>query len=114
MPLVIAFRCRVTLTANSTGVPSLSDRNQEAAACVETPDERPPSLHDVLTRIRDLIVEGHIATGDRISEREICDALGISRTPWREALKVLPAEGGVELVANRGAPRFGEEEIRYL
>ena len=61
--MVIAFRCRVILTANSTGVPSLSDRNQEAAACVELlPNERPSFLHeDALTRVRDLIVEGHIA-----------------------------------------------------
>jgi DNA-binding GntR family transcriptional regulator len=108
---------RVTLTANSTGVPSLSDRNQEAAACVELPNERPPYLHeDVLTRVRDLIVEGHIAADARISEREICDALGNSRTPLREAMKVLAAEMVVELLPNRGARvrRFGEEEIRYL
>jgi DNA-binding GntR family transcriptional regulator len=61
-------------------------------------------------------VEGHIAAGAQISEREICDALGISRTPLREALKVLAAEGVVELLPNRGARvrRFGEEEIRYL
>jgi len=48
-------------------------------------------------------VEGHIAAGARISEREICDALGDSRTPLREALKVLAAEGVVELLPNRGA-----------
>jgi DNA-binding GntR family transcriptional regulator len=114
--MVIAFRCRVTLTANSTGVPSLSDRNQEAAACVDLPNERPPYLHeDVLTRVRDLIVEGHIAAGARISAREICDALGDSRMLLREALKVLAAEGVVELLPNRGARvRRFEEEIRYL
>jgi DNA-binding GntR family transcriptional regulator len=62
------------------------------------------SLHDeILSRLRDHIVEGNIPDGGRISERQICEMLKVSRTPLREALKVLAAEGLVELLPNRGA-----------
>ncbi len=69
----------------------------------ESPREE-QSLHDeILTRLRDHIVEGNIPDGGRIPERQLCEMLGISRTPLREALKVLAAEGLVELLPNRGA-----------
>jgi DNA-binding GntR family transcriptional regulator len=62
------------------------------------------SLHDeTLTRLRDHIVEGNIPDGGRIPERQLCEMLKISRTPLREALKVLASEGLVELLPNRGA-----------
>ena len=62
------------------------------------------SLHDeVIERIRDMIVEGEIAPGARVPEREFCERFGISRTPLREALKVLASEGIVQLLPNRGA-----------
>jgi DNA-binding GntR family transcriptional regulator len=62
------------------------------------------SLHDeILTRLRDHIVEGNIADGGRVPERQLCEMLKISRTPLREALKVLASEGLVELLPNRGA-----------
>jgi len=62
------------------------------------------SLHDELAdRLRDLIVEGELAAGERISEKALCSRFGVSRTPLREALKVLAHEGLVELSPNRGA-----------
>ena len=62
------------------------------------------SLHDeILSKLRDHIVEGNIPDGGRIPERQLCEMLRISRTPLREALKVLAAEGLVELLPNRGA-----------
>jgi DNA-binding GntR family transcriptional regulator len=62
------------------------------------------SLHDEATeRIRDMIVEGRLAAGEWINEAELCQQLQISRTPLREALKVLATEGLVELVPRRGA-----------
>jgi DNA-binding GntR family transcriptional regulator len=63
-----------------------------------------PSLHDEVTaRLRDLIVEGRLPAGERIPELDVARSLGISRTPLREALKVLASEGLVELQAGRGA-----------
>ncbi|GHU05783.1 GntR family transcriptional regulator [Betaproteobacteria bacterium] len=62
------------------------------------------SLHDVVvSRIRDMIIEGLIVVGERIHEGQLCQQLGISRTPLREALKVLASEGLVDLVPGRGA-----------
>ena len=67
------------------------------------------SLHDeILGRLRDYLVEGNIPDGDRIPERQLCEMLGISRTPLREALKVLASEGLIDLLPNRGA------RVRYL
>ena len=62
------------------------------------------ALHDeVVRRLRDLIVEGELAPGARVPERELCARFGISRTPLREALKVLATEGLVDLQHHRGA-----------
>lgn len=58
---------------------------------------------DTCDRIRDMIVHGDLASGERINEMELCEVLGVSRTPIREALKVLAAEGLVELLPNRGS-----------
>src|ERR1700751_4040599 len=72
-----------------------------AATATEPQDQ---SLHDeILNRLRDHIVEGNIPDGGRIPERQLCEMLGISPTPLREALKVLAAEGLIELLPNRGA-----------
>ncbi|MCF3933594.1 GntR family transcriptional regulator [Acuticoccus sp. M5D2P5] len=54
-------------------------------------------------RIRDMIVAGELPAGDRIPERMITERLGISRTPLREAFKILEAEGLVHIEPNRGA-----------
>lgn len=62
------------------------------------------SLHDqVAQRLRRMLVEGHIAPGAKLNERELCDLLEVSRTPLREAIKMLAAEGLVELLPHRGA-----------
>ena len=73
------------------------------------------SLHGgVLSRLRDAIVEGRLTPGARVAERELCAELGVSRTPLREALKVLAAEGLVELLPNRGARvrQFTTHDVR--
>src|SRR6202048_626547 len=81
-----------------------SDAAPVAVAVGAVPEREEQSLHDgILIRLRDHIVEGNIRDGDRIPERQLCEMLGISRTPLREALKVLASEGLVELLPNRGA-----------
>jgi DNA-binding GntR family transcriptional regulator len=61
-------------------------------------------LHNQAARkIRDMIVRGVLAPGTMLEEVAICEALGVSRTPLREALKLLAAEGLVELRRNRTA-----------
>jgi DNA-binding GntR family transcriptional regulator len=59
--------------------------------------------HEVATRLRQRIVEGHMAGGTKLNERELSESLKVSRTPLREAIKTLAAEGLVELLPNRGA-----------
>lgn len=58
---------------------------------------------EVADRVRELIEQGDLAPGERISEKQLCERFGVSRTPLREALKVLASEGLVELLPNRGA-----------
>lgn len=58
---------------------------------------------ELVGRLRDMIVEGTLKAGEKISEPDLCDMFGVSRTPLREALKVLAAEGLVDLTPNRGA-----------
>ncbi len=63
----------------------------------------PNSLHDeVAARLRDLIFSGDLLPGAFIDEVAMADRLAISRTPLREALKVLAAEGLVRHEPRRG------------
>jgi DNA-binding GntR family transcriptional regulator len=74
-----------------------------------------PRLHDtVVDHLRNFIVEGLLAPGVKLNERKLCETLGISRTPLREALKVLAAEGLIDILPNRGASisQMSEAEIR--
>jgi len=62
------------------------------------------SLHgQVAHRLRQMLVESSILPGAKLNERELCEELKVSRTPLREAIKMLAAEGLVELLPNRGA-----------
>jgi len=75
------------------------------------------SLHDeVASRIRDMIIEGALEPGAKIVETQLCQTLGVSRTPLREALKTLASEGLIELVAARGAvvKRFSPKDVRDM
>lgn len=62
------------------------------------------SLHDELVeRLRGMISSGALAPGEKIQEKVLCQQFGVSRTPLREALKVLASEGIVTLQPHRGA-----------
>lgn len=94
-------------TANAPGAVA-DGRDRDGPA-----DERDPPAtaaivrsslpEQVAGRLRDMIVQNELAPGDRIRERTISAALNVSRTPLREALQVLAAEGLVDLLPNRGA-----------
>jgi DNA-binding GntR family transcriptional regulator len=71
-------------------------------------------LHDqVANRLRALIQSGQLKPDDRLNESELAERFGISRTPLREAIKILATEGLLELLPNRGArvARFSEAEV---
>lgn len=67
------------------------------------PIARRPLHEEAAERLRDLIEQGRLAPGARLNERLLTAQLGVSRTPLREAFKVLATEGLVELLPNRGA-----------
>ena len=75
------------------------------------------TLHaDLLAGLRDLINQGDLEPGARVPERALCERFSVSRTPLREALKVLAAEGLVELRPNRGAriAMLGDDHLSHL
>jgi DNA-binding GntR family transcriptional regulator len=53
--------------------------------------------------IREAIIDGRLAPGERLKEEELARELGMSRTPVREALLMLESEGLVESIPRRGA-----------
>ncbi|MFC3123660.1 GntR family transcriptional regulator [Pseudoroseomonas globiformis] len=63
---------------------------------------RRPLQEEVAARLRDLITQGQLAPGARLNEVALCGQLGVSRTPLREAVRMLAGEGLVELVPARG------------
>ena len=85
-------------------------------AGIATPISRQP-LHDIVaTRLRDLIIEGVLAPGDRLNETRLVEDLGISRTPLREAIKTLVGEGLIEARPNRGTfvRQFSAQEFKGM
>jgi DNA-binding GntR family transcriptional regulator len=74
-------------------------------------------IHEVVRgAIRDRVLDGRLAAGSRIDEKALCEQLNVSRTPIREALKVLAAEGLIELLPNKGSRVIGNSatRIRHL
>lgn len=69
----------------------------------------------VAVRLRQLLVEGVLAPGTKLNERELCERLGVSRTPLREAVRLLAAEGLVTLDPGRGAfaPVLSPDDVAH-
>ena len=66
-------------------------------------------------RLRTLIIEGMLAPGARLNERELSEQLGLSRTPLREAFRLLAAEGLLLQLPNRGVQvvALSREDVRH-
>lgn len=88
-------------TADSPALEARQGMPQEARTSTVEPGE--PLTKSVANRLRDLIAQDALPAGERIRERALAERLQVSRTPLREALKVLATEGLVELFPNRGA-----------
>ena len=77
------------------------------AAVARIVQERAPLVRNASAAatelIRQAIVDGRLPPGQRLKEEELARELGISRTPVREALLILQAEGLVDAAPNRGA-----------
>ncbi|WP_340108293.1 GntR family transcriptional regulator [Pikeienuella sp. HZG-20] len=78
---------------------------------------RKETLHDqVASRVRDLIIEGVLEPGSRIDESTLLRQLGVSRTPFRESLRTLAAEGLVEIRPSHGSRvrKLSPEEVQSM
>src|SRR5260370_34947511 len=64
------------------------------------------SLHDQLVaKLREMILNNELRAGSALPEKMLCESVGVSRTPLREAFKVLASEGLIELRPHR-TPRI--------
>ncbi len=77
-----------------------------------------PIDHNVLPNriidfIRDKIIIGEIKAGEKVSEAKLSEELQISRTPIREAIRLLECEGFIEIIPRKGAvvKSFSKEDI---
>lgn len=70
----------------------------------------------LFTEIRENILQGKYATGEKITESKICKKYEVSRTPVREAFKQLELEGLIENIPNRGAfvLGFSKQDIQDI
>jgi DNA-binding GntR family transcriptional regulator len=57
----------------------------------------------IADRIREMIRQGHLLKGQKVKESDLCEKLGVSRTPVREALRTLSSEGLINLIPQKGA-----------
>lgn len=70
---------------------------------VDTASERTSAAGRAYQYLRTRILEGAFQPGEHLKENEVAAALGVSRTPIREAIRRLDSDGWVELVPDRGA-----------
>lgn len=71
---------------------------------------------EAYAQLRGRILSGELSDGARLAEEDLAETLGISRTPVREALRRLAAEGLVELLPNRGArvPTWDDDDVEDI
>ncbi|MBB5217474.1 GntR family transcriptional regulator [Parapusillimonas granuli] len=93
--------------------PLLAPYSASAPITTDAVDRRtlPTTVAD---RLREMIIEGQLPAGSRLNERALCDLLQVSRTPLREAFRLLSAEGLVRMQPNRGAQviALSEKDVR--
>jgi GntR family transcriptional regulator, trigonelline degradation regulator len=81
---------------------SIESDIQRHAKRAAAPRDPTPVRAQLAQALRRLITEGVYKAGDRMTERELCDRLGVSRPSLREALRQLEAEGLIDILPNRG------------
>ena len=81
---------------------------------MKKPMEKHLTLREkILENIRDAIISGSLKAGSRVSEPELAERYGISRTPIREALRQLESEGYLTVIPRRGAvvSEFSQKDV---
>ena len=77
-------------------------RSSTPAPTLEIQKLAAPWRQQVLDGLRQAIISGHLAPGQRLTERELTERMGVSRTVVREALRQLESEGLVAIIPNKG------------
>ncbi len=62
-----------------------------------------PLSGNLFSQLQSDILRGRLKSGEKLSEQQVCDQYGLSRTPVREAFRQLELEGLIETIPNRGA-----------
>ena len=81
---------------------------------MKKPMEKHLTLREkILEHIRDAIISGSLKAGSRVSEPELAERYGISRTPIREAFRQLESEGYLTVIPRRGAvvSEFSQKDV---
>lgn len=81
---------------------------------MKKPMEKHLTLREkILEHIRDAIISGSLKAGSKVSEPELAERYGISRTPIREAFRQLEAEGYLTVIPRRGAvvSEFSQKDV---
>jgi len=81
---------------------------------MKRPMEKHLTLREkILENIRDAIISGSLKAGSRVSEPELAERYGISRTPIREAFRQLESEGYLTVIPRRGAvvSEFSQKDV---
>ncbi len=100
-----------------TATPAAVSSAKSAASAPSITDVEAPARDDsAYGQVRSLIASGELASGSWLRETTLADRIGVSRTPIREALNRLAAEGLVELSRNKGAQvvSFSPDDIAGL
>ena len=91
-------------------------RRERSASAQLVPIARPALKDEVISQLKQMIDDGVLIAGSRLPERQLCEQLGVSRTPLREAFRVLVSEGILEMQPHRGATvkAFKAEDIDHM
>jgi DNA-binding GntR family transcriptional regulator len=79
------------------------DEDSSATAPYAVAIKRASLHHHVVDKLREMVSRGDLPAGERLNEVALAQAIGVSRTPMREAVKLLASEGLLELLPGRGA-----------
>lgn len=101
--------------AAQSGSCSMEDDSMYAAH-EQQPEQPRPLPVEIADRLRSMIIHDEIAPGTRLQERTFAARLDVSRTPLRDATKILAREGLVVLTPNHGAQvvEFSPGEIKEM
>lgn len=86
----------------SAPAPTDEPRRVGEPEAAPAPERRGDTVVNAYERLREMIIGGTYYPGQRLTQTELTDVLGIGRTPLREALRMLEADGYLVSVANRG------------